>query len=70
MLATMQWWRAAITARLRADSENDPGGEQGFGTAELLGNAALGIAVLVVIWALLQGLGSDVVGWIRGQIVR
>jgi len=64
MLATMQWWRAAITVRLEPDSE------QGFGTAELLGNAALGIAVLVVIWALLQGLGSDVVGWIRGQIVR
>lgn len=43
--------------------------EAGFGTAELLGNAALGVAALVVIWALLQGLGSDVVRWIRGQIM-
>lgn len=43
--------------------------EGGFGTAELLGNAALGIAVLVVIWALLQGLGSDVVSWMRAQIM-
>lgn len=45
-------------------------GEAGFGTAELLGNAALGVAVLAVIWALLQGLGADVVGWIRGEIMR
>jgi hypothetical protein len=43
--------------------------EAGFGTAELLGNAALGVAVLVVIWALLQGLGSEVVEWIRVQIM-
>lgn len=43
--------------------------EAGFGTAELLGNAALGVAALVVIWALLQGLGSDVVRWIRGEIM-
>lgn len=45
------------------------GDEAGFGTAELLGNAALGVAALVVIWALLQGLGSDVVRWIRGEIM-
>lgn len=43
--------------------------EAGFGTAELLGNAALGVAALIVIWALLQGLGADVVDWIRGQIL-
>lgn len=43
--------------------------EDGFGTAELLGNAALGVAALIVIWALLQGLGADVVDWIRGQIL-
>lgn len=45
------------------------GQDDGFGTAELLGNAALGIAALVVIWALLQALGADVVAWIRGQIL-
>jgi hypothetical protein len=42
--------------------------EQGMTTAELLGNAALGIAALVAIWAVLQALGMDVVIWIRGQL--
>ena len=37
-------------------------------TAELLGNAALGIAALVAIWAVMQTLGLDVVTWIRGQL--
>ncbi|HXY92565.1 MAG TPA: hypothetical protein VEP49_08830 [Acidimicrobiia bacterium] len=43
-------------------------GEEGMTTAELLGNAALGIAALVAIWAVLQTLGLDVVDWIRGQL--
>jgi hypothetical protein len=42
--------------------------EAGMTTAELLGNAALGIAALVAIWAVLQTLGLDVVDWIRGQL--
>ena len=37
-------------------------------TAELLGNAALGIAALVVIWAALQALGLNIVSWIGQQI--
>lgn len=53
--------RTTLRARLRD--------EAGFGTAELLGNAALGVAALIVIWALLQSLGADVVDWIRGQIL-
>jgi hypothetical protein len=40
----------------------------GMTTAELLGNAALGIAALVAIWAVMQTLGLDVVDWIRGQL--
>jgi hypothetical protein len=40
----------------------------GMTTAELLGNAALGIAALVAIWAVMQTLGLDVVNWIRGQL--
>jgi hypothetical protein len=32
------------------------------------GNAALGIAALVAIWAVLQTLGLDVVDWMRGQL--
>lgn len=42
--------------------------EEGMTTAELLGNAALGIAALVAIWAVLQTLGLDVVDWIRSQL--
>jgi hypothetical protein len=43
--------------------------EAGFATAELLGNAALGVAALVVIWAALQALGLDIVTWIRSQVM-
>ena len=43
--------------------------ERGLNTAELMGNAALAIAALVVIWGALQALGVDVVGWIRGQLL-
>lgn len=43
--------------------------EAGMTTAELLGNAALGIAALVAIWAVMQTLGLDVVDWIRGQLL-
>lgn len=42
--------------------------DSGFSTAELLGNAALGIAALVVIWTLLSGLGEQVISWIGGQL--
>jgi hypothetical protein len=43
--------------------------ESGFATAELLGNAALGVAALVLIWAAMQALGLDIVTWIRGQVM-
>jgi hypothetical protein len=42
--------------------------EDGMTTAELLGNAALGVAALVAIWAVLQTLGVDVVNWIRSEL--
>lgn len=42
--------------------------ERGMATAELLGNAALGIAALVAIWAVLQVVGLDVMEWIRAQL--
>jgi hypothetical protein len=42
--------------------------EEGMTTAELLGNAALGVAALVAIWAVLQTLGVDVVNWIRAEL--
>lgn len=52
----------ARAARIRRD-------QAGFSTAELLGNAALAILALVVIWGLLQALGVDVINWIRGLIM-
>lgn len=55
--ATNRWARA-----LRDD-------DRGLNTAELMGNAALAIAALVIIWAALQALGVDIVGWIRGQLL-
>lgn len=55
------------------DADADPladrrWGEHGMATAELLGNAALGIAALVAIWAVLQAVGLDVMEWIRAQL--
>lgn len=44
-------------------------GEEGMTTAELLGNAALGVLALVVIWGLLQTLGVDIVRMIRGAVL-
>lgn len=55
----------AILARLRALGEDD----DGLNTAELMGNAALAIAALVVIWGALQALGVDLVAWIRAQLI-
>jgi len=43
--------------------------DRGLNTAELMGNAALAIAALVVIWGALQALGVDVVEWIRAQLL-
>lgn len=43
--------------------------DRGLNTAELMGNAALAIAALVVIWAALQALGVDIVNWMRGQLI-
>jgi hypothetical protein len=57
------WW-IVLTARMRSAAE----AEDGMTTAELLGNAALGIAALVAIWAVLQALGLDIVNWMRGQL--
>lgn len=51
-----------VVGRLRGD-------EEGFSTAELLGNAALGVIALVAIWSLLQVLGVDIVNWIRAQLL-
>jgi hypothetical protein len=59
---TERWQRVVTWCRIRWSPES------GMTTAELLGNAALGIAALVAIWAVMQTLGLDVVNWIRGQL--
>jgi hypothetical protein len=56
----LRWFTRMTSGRLR--------GEEGMTTAELLGNAALGIAALVAIWAVLQTLGLDIIDWMRGQL--
>lgn len=58
MLPAVRQWAKAL-------GEDD----RGLNTAELMGNAALAIAALVVIWAALQALGVDVVDWIRTQLL-
>ena len=57
------WW-ISLVARVGSAARS----EDGMTTAKLLGNAALGIAALVAIWAVLQALGLDIVNWIRGQL--
>lgn len=42
--------------------------EGGLSTAELLGNAALAIGALVVIWGVLEAAGVEIVGWISDQV--
>lgn len=60
-----QQWLSSLPERLaRMHDEED-----GFSTAELLGNAALGVVALVVIWGLLRALGVDLVNMIRDQLI-
>ncbi len=49
--------------------QSELGSEAGMTTAELLGNAALGVLALVVIWAMLQQLGVDIVNWISDELL-
>lgn len=55
-------WIARMIERAHRD-------ERGLNTAELMGNAALAIGALVVIWAALETLGVDVVNWIRAELL-
>jgi len=61
-LITLQRWCAARAVQRIRD-------ERGMATAELLGNAALGIAALVVIWGALQALGLNIVQWITSKVI-
>lgn len=44
--------------------------EAGFTTAELLGNAALGVLALVAIWYAIGQLGDEVMQVIRDQLLN
>lgn len=59
--------RLLVTARSLAGRFRDE--DDGFSTAELLGNAALGVVALVVIWGLLRALGVDLVAMMRTQLL-
>jgi hypothetical protein len=56
-----------LIVRIRNRWGNDR--EAGFTTAELLGNAAMGVLALVVIWAALEVAGVEVVNWIKSQLM-
>jgi len=60
--------RLFVDARAQIFRDGMLYGDDGMTTAELLGNAALGVAALVAIWAVLQTLGLDVVNWIRSEL--
>jgi hypothetical protein len=55
----------AMLGALDADTRD----ERGLTTAELLGNAALGVLALVAIWGAMRTLGLDIVDWIRTQLI-
>ena len=55
-------------ARLLARAGAARGDEAGMTTAELLGNAALGVFALIAIWAGIRQLGLDIVEWVRDGI--
>jgi hypothetical protein len=60
-----------VLARVRAiyDAFDRDRDERGLTTAELLGNAALGVLALVAIWGAMRALGLDIVDWIRTQLI-
>lgn len=68
-VAVVSALRALQARTLRTLGRLGARGESGMTTAELLGNAALGVLALVAIWGLLQQLGVDIVNWMRGQLL-
>ncbi len=45
------------------------GDERGVNTTEMMSNAALAVAALVVIWGTLSALGIDIVAWVQGSLL-
>lgn len=44
-------------------------GDAGYSTAELLGNAALAIGALGLIWVAIGDMGQEIVEWIGAQLM-
>lgn len=61
---------AAVRAHRWAQDRALQREDDGMTTAELLGNAALSIGVLVVLWAALNAMGTNVITWIQDQITQ
>lgn len=64
MLVLLQSLQNRLDVTDRIDVHDDAG----FNTAELLGNAALAIGALVVIWGALNQMGADVVDQMRSAL--
>ncbi|MBW3576909.1 MAG: hypothetical protein KY462_04050 [Actinobacteria bacterium] len=64
----MQQLITALRLRLTGLATQFREREDGFSTAELLGNAAIGILALLVIWGALQAAGVSIIEWITSQI--
>jgi hypothetical protein len=65
----MREWLLARWVAIRHRTSEAGADQRGMTTAELLGNAALGVFALIVIWAGIRELGLDVVQWIRHDLV-
>jgi hypothetical protein len=61
MILLIAWWNE-VRRRIASD-------QRGLTTAELLGNAALGVVALVAIWQAMRLLGLDIVTWIQDQTI-
>lgn len=57
-----------LVARLRQLREQEDR-EGGFATMELLAISGLSLIALIVIFAAIQALGVDIVGWMRDKII-
>ena len=53
----------------RARRRRDNRDENGFATMEMLAISGLSLIALIVIFAAIQALGVDVVGWMRTKII-
>ncbi len=61
--------RCDTEPRVGATPAEPDRGEAGYSTAELLGNAALAIGALGLIWVAIGDMGQEIVEWIGAQLM-